>query len=660
MRNLNKIWIFLISFLAFWIVSANAANLVYPTPIISKPNCRFDNFSDLTSDCKQNFPVLKTKDYNKLKDDYDLRRIYTVLWWATYTYWWDVWNWSHLWVDIATSRGTPVVSIADGTVIYAGAKTWWGNVVTVKHYINWKTIYSNYAHLSKVNTKYWTKLKAWDKLWEVWSTGNSTWNHLHFQIDTNSWDKSHPYYYFQNCPWDEWGVVNAWKCSSDMKNNTLDPLLFLETGWAIIKWWKIDKEKVDKIDKISQKDLTTVKSIQEREVRDFLRFYSVKLDFDSPTGNVPLWGTTQIHVRIYKKKNGKPFNGTLPGGFMDFIVNRDFVKILPNRLRLIENGKRDITLTWLKEGTSTLYIKIWTVQIKSKKLNIYNPKVKAKVNKVTLSVSSTVYLWEEKKWFAVFIDKNNIPLVDLPYSWEYKISASNALLCPFDPNTSNLWAEMSRTCWLWTYTNNLNLNYYSTYRWVPIFGIKAIDEGKNIALKIYDKWKNEVLAEKNIKVKLPKWIDIWYEYRDAVFDLLSKSIADWTGRWYFSEDRQIDEATAIKWIRNFVIYKTKNPENNTEKTKYTDALKKINWNSWSKYTKLSRGDMLDLIDKYIPKDYKKNAILYRDLSQSQSVSANKIFTKDYTWKDDFGAKYFQPKQALTRWEAAYMLYQAQF
>jgi hypothetical protein len=42
------------------------------------------------------------------------------------------------------------------------------------------------------------------------------------------------------------------------------------------------------------------------------------------------------------------------------------------------------------------------------------------------------------------------------------------------------------------------------------------------------------------------------------------------------------------------------------------------------------------------------------------VIANKIFTKDYTWKDEFWAKYFQPDQNLTRWEAAYMLYQALF
>jgi hypothetical protein len=46
-------------------------------------------------------------------------------------------------------------------------------------------------------------------------------------------------------------------------------------------------------------------------------------------------------------------------------------------------------------------------------------------------------------------------------------------------------------------------------------------------------------------------------------------------------------------------------------------------------------DMLNLINQYIPKNYKTNAIKYRDLTQEESVIANKIFTKDYTWKDEF-------------------------
>jgi hypothetical protein len=68
----------------FFIVSFKAessSDMVYPIQEMSKPECRFQNFSSLSSDCKMNFPVLHTKDYEKYKNDYTLyRRVYTVLW----------------------------------------------------------------------------------------------------------------------------------------------------------------------------------------------------------------------------------------------------------------------------------------------------------------------------------------------------------------------------------------------------------------------------------------------------------------------------------------------------------------------------------------------------------------------------------------------------
>ncbi|MCT4617561.1 MAG: M23 family metallopeptidase [Candidatus Gracilibacteria bacterium] len=658
-KKISKISLFLVSFFIFGVLGVEAANFSYPVPIISKPNCRFDEFSTLGSDCKQNLPVLKTSDYNNKKDDYDLRRIYTVLWGATYTYGWDVGSGSHLGVDIATSKGTPVVSMADGTVTYAGAKTGWGNIVTVKHTVNGKTIYSNYAHLSKITVKYGDKVNAGNKIGEVGSTGNSTGNHLHFQIDTNSGDKSHPYYYFQNCPGNEWNVVNTGGCSSDMKDNTIDPLLFLETNGAVIKGGVIDKEKVEKIEKVEQKNLITVKQVLEREVKDFLRRYKVSFVYDSPTGNIPLGGTTKIHITITRKHNGKAFTGNLPD-FMKFLLNDNMVKIFPEKLRVLDGGKRDIQLTGLKTGITTLYIKIGTVLVTSKRLNVYNPKVKAKVESVNLRTNTSVYLGEEKKGFAIFMDKNNVPLVDLPYSGEYRMTTENAYICPFNYNTNNPDSEFKKECSLGAYKEDLKLTYNTTFKGVPIFGIKSNNKDKNIIIKIYDNLKRKVLAEKNIRVKNPKDIDYWYTYKEEVLDVLEKGIVDGVSKGYFSENRTLEKKSALRWIRNFLIYKINNLESGVEKNKYIEKLKEINDKTGSKYDYLTRMDMLNLINQYIPKNYKTNAIKYRDLTQEESVIANKIFTKDYTWKDEFGAKYFQPDQNLTRGEAAYMLYQALF
>jgi len=40
-------------------------DVIYPLKEISKLECRFNEFNTLDSNCKQNLPILKTKDYSK-------------------------------------------------------------------------------------------------------------------------------------------------------------------------------------------------------------------------------------------------------------------------------------------------------------------------------------------------------------------------------------------------------------------------------------------------------------------------------------------------------------------------------------------------------------------------------------------------------------------
>ncbi len=219
------------------ITRSESPKIVYPLQEVAKLECRYENFNDLDKSCKENLPILKTGDYHKYAEQTDwyndYTRRYSVLWWASYTYWWDVWNWWHMWVDIATAEWTPVYAMSDWEVIIAANKLEYWNLISIKHEINWKKIVSNYAHLSKIDVKVWDKLKAWEKIWEVWSTWNSTWNHLHFQIDLQA--KSSPTYYsYDTCPFWYNDIINNWKCFSELQNLTVDPLAFLETSWAIL------------------------------------------------------------------------------------------------------------------------------------------------------------------------------------------------------------------------------------------------------------------------------------------------------------------------------------------------------------------------------------------------------------------------------------------
>ncbi len=220
------------------IASLNSDKIIYPLKQISKLECRFNDFWDLGADCKQELPILNTKDYSKYASlnwwYNNYTRLYTVLWWASYKYWWDVWNGGHIWTDIATAKWTPVYTIADWKVINARNDVMLWNFISIEHTIKWKRVVSNYAHLSKMNVSVWDNVLVWNKIWEVWSTWNSTWNHLHFQIDLDT-TKKHPYYYsYNSCPFSYYKITEEWVCIDELFKNSIDPLLFLETQWAIL------------------------------------------------------------------------------------------------------------------------------------------------------------------------------------------------------------------------------------------------------------------------------------------------------------------------------------------------------------------------------------------------------------------------------------------
>ncbi|EFL50284.1 Peptidase M23 [Solidesulfovibrio fructosivorans JJ]] len=85
----------------------------------------------------------------------------------------------HAGMDIAAPAGSAVSSCWGGTVVFAGAKGGYGNVVEVEHPGGWKSIY---GHLSHYSVKAGDHVAAGGKIAEVGSTGRSTGPHLHFEL----------------------------------------------------------------------------------------------------------------------------------------------------------------------------------------------------------------------------------------------------------------------------------------------------------------------------------------------------------------------------------------------------------------------------------------------------------------------------------------------
>jgi len=90
----------------------------------------------------------------------------------------------HTGIDYAAPKGTPVMSIGDGTVVFAGRKGNEGNMVKIKH----NSVYTTaYLHLSKFGKgiKSGARVSQGQVIGYVGSTGRSTGPHLDFRIWKN-------------------------------------------------------------------------------------------------------------------------------------------------------------------------------------------------------------------------------------------------------------------------------------------------------------------------------------------------------------------------------------------------------------------------------------------------------------------------------------------
>ena len=86
---------------------------------------------------------------------------------------------AHLGVDYGAPTGTPVRSVGDGVVEFAGWQNGYGNVVEVKHGNERSTLY---AHLSRIDVRQGQRVEQGQRVGAVGATGWTTGPHLHFEF----------------------------------------------------------------------------------------------------------------------------------------------------------------------------------------------------------------------------------------------------------------------------------------------------------------------------------------------------------------------------------------------------------------------------------------------------------------------------------------------
>ncbi|PIS47059.1 MAG: hypothetical protein COT17_05335 [Elusimicrobia bacterium CG08_land_8_20_14_0_20_51_18] len=112
--------------------------------------------------------------YRRISSRFTLKRYHPVLKYVR----------PHLGIDYAAGTGTPVSSVADGTVVWKGWKGGYGNFIEVKHSSGYIT---SYGHLSRYARGLRTgrRVSQGQVIGYVGSTGISTGPHLDFRIRQN-------------------------------------------------------------------------------------------------------------------------------------------------------------------------------------------------------------------------------------------------------------------------------------------------------------------------------------------------------------------------------------------------------------------------------------------------------------------------------------------
>ena len=85
----------------------------------------------------------------------------------------------HNGVDYGAPSGTPVRSVGDGMVEFAGRQNGYGNVVQLRHSNDRSTLY---AHLSRIDVRQGQHVEQGQRIGSVGSTGWATGPHLHFEF----------------------------------------------------------------------------------------------------------------------------------------------------------------------------------------------------------------------------------------------------------------------------------------------------------------------------------------------------------------------------------------------------------------------------------------------------------------------------------------------
>ncbi|MBM7654706.1 murein hydrolase activator EnvC family protein [Neobacillus cucumis] len=99
----------------------------------------------------------------------------------------------HVGVDIANRSAVPIVAAADGVVIRSYLSSSYGNCIFISHSINGQVYTTVYAHMSTRLVGSGAVVKKGQQIGVMGNTGDSTGQHLHFELHKGPWTQDKRY-----------------------------------------------------------------------------------------------------------------------------------------------------------------------------------------------------------------------------------------------------------------------------------------------------------------------------------------------------------------------------------------------------------------------------------------------------------------------------------
>lgn len=367
--------------------------LDYPLKMISTVECRVLYWNEMPDSCKIELPKIKDANYDAYKDDELYTKVYSVLWAASYEENWDQKAWSHDGVDIATARGTPLYSIGDGEIYYAGRQNGYGNIVKAKYVYNGEVVYAIYAHMDTIEVEKWDTIAKWERVGTVGNSGNTFWAlgwyHVHFELTKDNYGR--PMYSYLGCEDLNKGhtaIINNGLCRQELFAHQYDPIKEFERGYIDTNdnTQLIDNTPVEDDTHASAQDEVEIVKPKEEVVDNgpkLLALDFTKLNNDTAKHFISQWNieivqeedninvgqSSKLKLKVTKKGSDQKFSGILPMP-INIIPTNNNVKTNLSSIQFISWWEKDIVVSGTKEGSSSLILNLGNTKIGKAQLTL--------------------------------------------------------------------------------------------------------------------------------------------------------------------------------------------------------------------------------------------------------------------------------------------------